>query len=255
MFLLLRGNKLKAYDENVLENDASVIRLDVNEFFNIFHPYDPVAHRIEPLVFKEFYKTKPMPIEYTKGGLTKTIAGIQDLGSGIVEKSKNFFFSIGSGLASGISTTAEMVNQAGRVINMVGFSSAANAANNTKTAPTSPQQQSIEMDTIQQPSGSASESSKSKQEYDEQEQKAQAEMHKLNSNGRIDFVMQEGVLENPYLSSLGVHMNYWNDSDCSVFLLKQFYDIPVSTNTRRTSTYSENNICQQSSATNTIPNV
>ena len=50
-------------------------------------------------------------------------------------------------------------------------------------------------------------------------------LSRLNPYGRIDYVLQEGVLENPYLSSLGVHMAYWNDSDCSALLIRALYDL------------------------------
>ena len=31
----------------------------------------------------------------------------------------------------------------------------------------------------------------------------------LNRNGRVDFCLQEGILENPYLSAFSAHMAYW----------------------------------------------
>lgn len=36
-------------------------------FFNIFHPYDPVAYRIEALVNPELAKLKPVLIPHHKG--------------------------------------------------------------------------------------------------------------------------------------------------------------------------------------------
>jgi len=41
-------------------------------------------------------------------------------------------------------------------------------------------------------------------------------MKPLNVNGRLDFVLLEYILENPYLSSLGVHMNYWGDNNAMI---------------------------------------
>ncbi|KAJ3064075.1 hypothetical protein HDU98_000180, partial [Podochytrium sp. JEL0797] len=45
----------------------------------------------------------------------------------------------------------------------------------------------------------------------------------LNPKGRLDYVLQEGVLENPYLSSLSSHMTYWPDHDVAVFMLKELH--------------------------------
>ncbi|KAJ3681428.1 hypothetical protein LUZ60_015917 [Juncus effusus] len=38
------------------------------QMFNIFHPFDPVAYRIEPLVCKDFIKTRPVIVPYHRGG-------------------------------------------------------------------------------------------------------------------------------------------------------------------------------------------
>lgn len=47
----------------------------------------------------------------------------------------------------------------------------------------------------------------------------------LNPRGRLDYVIQEGVLENAYLSALAVHMNYWSDQDASAFILRELYGL------------------------------
>ncbi|KAI3986406.1 hypothetical protein MKX01_037688 [Papaver californicum] len=38
------------------------------QMFNIFHPFDPVAYRIEPLVCKEYSNKRPVIIPYHRGG-------------------------------------------------------------------------------------------------------------------------------------------------------------------------------------------
>ncbi|XP_052188278.1 phospholipase SGR2 isoform X2 [Diospyros lotus] len=38
------------------------------QMFNIFHPFDPVAYRVEPLVCKEYISRRPVIIPYHKGG-------------------------------------------------------------------------------------------------------------------------------------------------------------------------------------------
>lgn len=38
------------------------------QMFNIFHPYDPVAYRVEPLVCKEYIGKRPVLIPYHRGG-------------------------------------------------------------------------------------------------------------------------------------------------------------------------------------------
>ncbi|XP_077224242.1 phospholipase SGR2-like isoform X2 [Tasmannia lanceolata] len=38
------------------------------QMFNIFHPFDPVAYRVEPLICKEYISKRPVIIPYHKGG-------------------------------------------------------------------------------------------------------------------------------------------------------------------------------------------
>ncbi|KAL1324861.1 hypothetical protein AAHE18_13G120900 [Arachis hypogaea] len=49
--------------ENIIEEMPAC-----RQMFNIFHPYDPVAYRIEPLVCKEYIGKRPVLIPYHKGG-------------------------------------------------------------------------------------------------------------------------------------------------------------------------------------------
>ncbi|KAL4184094.1 hypothetical protein AMTRI_Chr11g101630 [Amborella trichopoda] len=39
-----------------------------SKMFNVFHPFDPVAYRVEPLVCKEYTSKRPVIIPYHKGG-------------------------------------------------------------------------------------------------------------------------------------------------------------------------------------------
>lgn len=45
----------------------------------------------------------------------------------------------------------------------------------------------------------------------------------LNVTGRVDYCIQEGLLENPYLSAFSAHMQYWQDLDVAAFLINQIY--------------------------------
>ncbi|KAK8681498.1 hypothetical protein V6N13_053900 [Hibiscus sabdariffa] len=50
-------------EENVSEEMPAC-----HQMFNIFHPFDPVAYRVEPLVCKEYITKRPVIIPYHKGG-------------------------------------------------------------------------------------------------------------------------------------------------------------------------------------------
>ncbi|KAH1065019.1 hypothetical protein J1N35_030006 [Gossypium stocksii] len=70
VFLALRniriglGKGQDYWDEENISEEMPACR----QMLNIFHPYDPVAYRIEPLVCKEHISKRPVIIPYHKGG-------------------------------------------------------------------------------------------------------------------------------------------------------------------------------------------
>ncbi|KAM7266453.1 hypothetical protein ACFE04_004350 [Oxalis oulophora] len=70
VFLSLRNVRIgngsgKEYwgEDNIIEEMPAC-----RQMFNIFHPYDPVAYRVEPLVCKDYLDKRPVIIPYHKGG-------------------------------------------------------------------------------------------------------------------------------------------------------------------------------------------
>uniref|UniRef100_A0A803M2A9 DDHD domain-containing protein n=1 Tax=Chenopodium quinoa TaxID=63459 RepID=A0A803M2A9_CHEQI len=59
------------------------------QMFNIFHPFDPVAYRIEPLVCKEYISKRPVIIPYHKGGKRLHI-GLQEFAEDFAARSESF---------------------------------------------------------------------------------------------------------------------------------------------------------------------
>ncbi|OMP07951.1 Shoot gravitropism [Corchorus olitorius] len=70
VFLALRnirigiGKGQDYWDEENVSEEMPACR----QMFNIFHPFDPVAYRVEPLVCKEYITKRPVIIPYHKGG-------------------------------------------------------------------------------------------------------------------------------------------------------------------------------------------
>lgn len=95
VFLSLRNVRLgigkgKEYwqDDGIDEEMPACKRL-----FNIFHPFDPVAYRIEPLVCKEYLYTQPVFVPYHRGGRRLHI-GMQELGKDLSARSKALVHSL-----------------------------------------------------------------------------------------------------------------------------------------------------------------
>ncbi|KAL7176648.1 hypothetical protein ACSBR2_030067 [Camellia fascicularis] len=70
VFLALRnirigiGKGREYWEEENISEEMPACR----QMFNIFHPFDPVAYRIEPLICKEYISKRPVIIPYHKGG-------------------------------------------------------------------------------------------------------------------------------------------------------------------------------------------
>ncbi|KAI7745743.1 hypothetical protein M8C21_026349 [Ambrosia artemisiifolia] len=89
VFLALRNVRLgigkgKDYweDENVIEEMPCC-----RQMFNVFHPHDPVAYRVEPLVCKEYIDKRPVIIPYHRGGKRLHVA-YQEFVEGVASRSQ-----------------------------------------------------------------------------------------------------------------------------------------------------------------------
>lgn len=102
LFTILSDRSIRFFDWNHPTTEGlssnEVLVPIVKKMYNIFHPSDPVAHRIEPLIVrkKEFEKNggedyKPNPIPYSKGGLTGTVREIQGYQKDLTMKSMKLF--------------------------------------------------------------------------------------------------------------------------------------------------------------------
>lgn len=89
VFLALRNIRIgigrgKDYwqDEKISEEMPSC-----RQMYNIFHPFDPVAYRVEPLVCKEYVSKRPVIIPYHRGGKRLHI-GFQEFTEDLAARSK-----------------------------------------------------------------------------------------------------------------------------------------------------------------------
>ncbi|KAG0175291.1 hypothetical protein DFQ28_008238, partial [Apophysomyces sp. BC1034] len=180
----------------------------VEHMYNIFHKCDPVAYRLEPLIARHYTtKLKPVPIPYIKGGLKSVIDAGFTVGSDIASRAGAMYESFKSGLTSNLL--------------MRGFGlSRQEAEDHTESHGRSQSEPALFERHAIEPRRSKTVSALDSQAKDEHGAKR---LLMLNSTGRVDFCLQEGILENPYLSAFSVHMNYWQDLDVAAFLVRQLY--------------------------------
>ncbi|KAJ8574303.1 hypothetical protein K7X08_026108 [Anisodus acutangulus] len=91
VFLSLRNVRIgigrgKEYweEDNIVEEMPAC-----RQMFNIFHPFDPVAYRIEPLVCKEYLNRRPVIIPYHRGG-KRLHVGFQEFKEEVALRSQAF---------------------------------------------------------------------------------------------------------------------------------------------------------------------
>lgn len=89
VFLALRNVRLgigqgKEYwqEEHIIEEMPAC-----RQMFNIFHPFDPVAYRVEPLVCRDYVTKRPVIIPYHKGGKRLHI-GLQEFAEDVAARSE-----------------------------------------------------------------------------------------------------------------------------------------------------------------------
>lgn len=89
VFLALRNIRIGVGkgQEYWAEENANEEMPACRQMFNIFHPFDPVAYRIEPLVCKEYLDKCPVIIPYHKGGKRLHI-GFRELTEDLASRSQ-----------------------------------------------------------------------------------------------------------------------------------------------------------------------
>ena len=88
------------------------------QIFNIFHPSDPIAYRVEPLISPAMKTLKPQPLPYVKRGIFGAPgAGLTGIGVRVGQSVSGFWSNIASGLANnmlnrslGLTNDPETVN-------------------------------------------------------------------------------------------------------------------------------------------------
>lgn len=210
--MILRGNKMisrkalapsknsnnshinsSSSNNNTNYNDTtapvSFVYPAADNMYNIFHKSDPVAYRLEPLIVRHYgSKLKPTPIPYIKGGLKSVLDHGFSVTNDLANRAGAMFESFKSGLTSNL------------IMRGLGFSK--------------PLEEAYPGAELQWRSQSEPELMASRVAA-----KGAAKIKAFNPSGRVDFYLQEGLLENSYISALSVHMSYWEVGYSSIFAL------------------------------------
>ncbi|KAI5293478.1 hypothetical protein KEM52_005496, partial [Ascosphaera acerosa] len=233
------------------------------EFYNIFHPSDPISYRLEPLISPAMASLKPQPLPFIKRTIWSTPGQSLTTFSAKVGQSVGSLWSnFTSGVASSLLNRSLGISDEGSA----NASSQAKTSRSGSPAPGSTGQattgggtstprgedpgadiagddysmqkiptlldtnietlydgfQKSRMESMKKPSDY--ESAEKWMEAETQARRLRSEDAKvraLNSNGRVDYSIQEGAFDISLIASIASHLSYWSDEDVSHFIMSQ----------------------------------
>nr|XP_057926893.1 phospholipase DDHD2 isoform X4 [Doryrhamphus excisus] len=193
MFLTVRG--LKRIDPNYSFPTCK-------SFYNIYHPYDPVAYRIEPMIISDV-DLEPMLIPHHKGRKRMHL----ELKDSLTRMSMDLKNNVLGSLRSAWQSLARLPVAA--------------------LPPVDEGETTVEGNS-QETQAAENEEAEFKAPMDQPEPAEQPEIKvgMLNGGRRIDHVLQEKPIEsfNEYLFAIQSHLCYWESEDTALLLLKEIYD-------------------------------
>ncbi|XP_038240768.1 phospholipase DDHD2 isoform X3 [Dermochelys coriacea] len=188
MFLTVRG--VKRIDPNYSLPTCK-------GFFNIFHPFDPVAYRIEPMIVPDL-EFEPMLLPHHKGRKRMHL----ELKEGLTR--------MGMDLKNNLLGSLRIAWQSFTRSPLLAMEAAATE----NEAETSLEKQTVHSDMRpEEPAATLKEAA------------APVNVGMLNGGHRIDYVLQEKPIEsfNEYLFALQGHLCYWESEDTVLLILKEIY--------------------------------
>ncbi|XP_047447158.1 phospholipase DDHD2 isoform X2 [Mugil cephalus] len=223
MFLTVRG--LKLIDPNYTFPTCK-------SFYNIYHPYDPVAYRIEPMIVADV-DVEPMLIPHHKGRKRMHLELKDSLTRMSMDLKNNVLGSLRTAWQSfaRLPVAALPPVEEGEATLETNLETQATAAD-TATAKRGDKNADFWTRILEWPRAlhkhyfqavcEEAESSVST----EQAEQPEIKMGMLNGGRRIDYVLQEKPIEsfNEYLFAIQSHLCYWESEDTALLLLKEIYD-------------------------------
>ncbi|KAM3862681.1 SEC23-interacting protein [Diretmus argenteus] len=194
MFLTVRG----------MEKIEETYRLPTCKgFFNIYHPLDPVAYRMEPMILPDL-DLKPVLIPHHKGR--------KRLHLELKESLSRMGSDLKHGFISSLKTAWQTLNEFARAHTSSAQLQAelAMVANQIKEEEEKHVHEELKISDSPEP---------------QREEEPQVKMGMLNGGSRIDYVLQEKPIEsfNEYLFALQSHLCYWESEDTALLILKEIY--------------------------------
>ncbi|XP_056147292.1 SEC23-interacting protein [Lampris incognitus] len=172
-------------------------------FFNIYHPLDPVAYRIEPMIMPDL-DLKPVLIPHHKGR--------KRLHLELKESLSRMGSDLKHGFISSLKTAWQTLNEFARA--------------HTSSAQLQAELAIVASQIKEEEEKHVHEHKISESPEPQREEEPQVKIGMLNEGKRIDYVLQEKPIEsfNEYLFALQSHLCYWESEDTALLILKEIYN-------------------------------
>ncbi|XP_052772575.1 phospholipase DDHD2-like isoform X1 [Mya arenaria] len=167
------------------------------KYFNVFHPFDPVAYRLEPLINPSVVNVKPVLMPHHKGRKRLHLElkeSLARMGTDIKQK-----------IIDSLKTTWTSINNFARA------HQSDESLESHVDAEMSQMAQQLDDDNVSIVSGAEEE----------------VYIGQLNEGRRVDYVLQERPIEsfNDYMFSLTSHGCYWTSEDTVLLVLREIYSL------------------------------
>lgn len=211
MFLTLRG--ITQIDEEFRFPDCSHV-------YNIFHPLDPIAYRIEPMLRREFINLAPVIVPHHRGRKRMHLEikdNLAKISSDIKEK-----------VLFGIKSTWNSVGNLKNFVGMPRSSSNLSEINEQLNNPANQATGDEPACDLQKMNGEENDLyDYSPSPSNGSAQPASGRTGSLNNGSRIDYVLQEKPIEffNQYIFALATHACYWTSEDCILFIISKLVSL------------------------------
>uniref|UniRef100_A0A8C7YB47 DDHD domain containing 1b n=1 Tax=Oryzias sinensis TaxID=183150 RepID=A0A8C7YB47_9TELE len=213
VFLALRGIR----PGNNTMQDHILSTSICKRLFNLFHPTDPVAYRLEPLILKHYNNIAPVQIDWYNTTSPTLYDQIRPTRLNLMKDTS--FVSEAELITSPCTSPPQTKRPYGESITSLGKASIMGAASIGKGIG------GILFSRFSRSSGQVGgveeEPSDSEGGVSEVENLVSGENGELER--RIDFELREGLVENRYWSAVTSHTAYWCSYDVALFLLTFMY--------------------------------
>lgn len=185
-------------EEDILEPQRMVYAC--SQIFNIFHPTDPVAYRIEPLIvsseeMRHLHYAVRLP--YTKSGVLQFKRQMEE---GIQRLQQ-----------SASKARGEMINSFSRSLSSIIGSRSSSEIKSSDTG----------LNTIDAPESTFGLHQQNQKKENQNTSKKNSRLYNFNRHGRVDFSLEDAIFENAYLSAISSHFCYWDDQDIISFIASE----------------------------------